>query len=81
MFYLSHDIKILKKMHLGVKTSRGSLILRNVIKDVINSGLSIYCMALYHSQTLRHVVKCYLVHIMLLRNMAARNNIYDLELE
>ena len=34
-FSLSHDIKILKICIFGVKTSRFSLILRNVIMDLI----------------------------------------------
>ena len=61
------DIKFTKKSHFGVKTSNFCHLLRNVIKDVITLRANLstsqsvffrfHCMALFHSQTRRHVIR------------------------
>ena len=58
-------LKLLKNRMIGVNTSRFYHLFRNVIMDVITLRYQIckplvvyriYCMALYHSQTRRHVI-------------------------
>ena len=66
-FYLSYDIKITLKSHCWRKNIINVYChyVRNVVMDAITfpvmlvvdtSGLLIYCMALFHSQTRHHMI-------------------------
>ena len=59
-FIYHMTLKLIKNRISGVKTSRFCHVLRNVIIDVITFPENLYrfhCIALYHSQTRRHVIK------------------------
>ena len=59
-------LKLIKNRIFGAKKSRFCHVLRNIIMDVITFPeickplvvYRFYCIALYHSQTRRHVKKC-----------------------